>query len=243
MAIEFATYELLRSLNRRFPGAIGGNVAILGDCSFYLPGVAGDNAKGLARFVQDFGLNSAVTLDLYGKPTIRCDLHEPAAPELRDRFDLVLDAGTMSFCFNLPMVWQNILAMLKDAGYVFHLSSMTGYFGRAYYSLSPMLFRDFYAENGFDVLYMGVRSHRRTTWLARALDRLERLRGNPSDGYHEIDKDAIFLRCASPIGMEFSKQFAGHAQMIPNDATIVCLARRRHRREFRNVVASLYANG
>src|ERR1700730_2186143 len=173
----------------------------------------------------------------------RSTRHDPVVTELRDLFDVVLDAGTMSFCFNVPMVWQNILNMLKDTGYVFHLSSMTGYFGRAYYGLSPMLFRDFYAENGFDILYMGIRSHRRITLLARMLDRIARLRGVASDGYYEIDKDAVFLRSASPIGMEFSREFVGHPQMIPNDATIVCLARRRHRREFRNVVAGLYANG
>ena len=243
MAIELVTYELLKSLNLRFPAAISGNVAVLGDCKFYLPGVIDDNAKGLARFAQDFRLSSANTIDLYGRPTIRCDLHEPIARELRNRFDTVVDAGTMSFCFNVPMIWRNILDMLKNRGHVFHLSSLTGYFGRAYYGFSPMLFRDFYASNGFEILYMGVRSHRRATLSARLLDRLARLRGVASDGYREIDKNAVFLRSASPIRMEFGPRFAGHAQIIPNDATIVCLARRSERRPFSNVVASVYAAG
>lgn len=236
MAIEAVTYDLLHTLNERFPRSISGDVAILGDCRFYLPDVADDNHKALERFALDFGLRSAVSLDVTGNPTFRRDLHEPVSQDLRNRFDLVIDAGTMSFCFNVPLVWQNILEMLRDTGHVFHLASLTGYFGRAYYGLPPKLFRDFYGENGFDILYMAVRSHLRTSRAAKLLARWKRWRGEMCGGYAEIGKDDVFLRCASSIEMEFAPEFSGFPQIVPNDSTIVCFARRRERLAFRNVV-------
>src|SRR3954462_6650607 len=142
MGIDAAFFERIAAIGREqrlFPGA---NVAILGDFRFHTQWARGASRADLARFARELGLARVETLDIMGPPTITLDLHEPLPDTLVGQFDIVVDAGTVHCCFDVAAVLKNCLALLKQRGSIFHLSALTGYFGRAYYCFNPLLLKD-----------------------------------------------------------------------------------------------------
>lgn len=79
------------------------------------------------------------------------DLNHPIPGELCERFDYVLDVGTLEHCFNAPQALVNMAAMVKVGGIVIHENPFNvGNHG--FWGLNPTLFYDFYGDNGFQVL-------------------------------------------------------------------------------------------
>src|SRR4051794_17721365 len=81
---------------RIFPN---GDVLILGDCRFHASWATGDNTVDREKFREIYQLGKVETIDVFGSPSIVMDLHQPVPPELRNRFDMVIDAGTIFCCF------------------------------------------------------------------------------------------------------------------------------------------------
>lgn len=223
MGIDGKTLDLIKSTTRSYQGQ---RCLILGDCAFYLPGMT------LQTFADICGFASVDTIDLFGNPTIRADLHDPIADSLRGKYGVVLDIGTICSCFDIAAVWRNALTLLADRGTIFHLAGLTGYFGRSYYSLHPALFRDFYAANGFDVTCMAVRARRASPdWRRRR-----------RDNFSPIGIDDVFVTAADANGLTFEPELADHIPLLPNDAEIVCVANRTSRQPFSRAIPKYYAN-
>jgi SAM-dependent methyltransferase len=83
------------------------------------------------------------------------DLNKPIGVELKERFDLVYDGGTLEHVFNFPLGLQNCMEMVKPGGHLFIHAGTNGYCGHGFYQFSPELFyRALSPENGFEVLRM-----------------------------------------------------------------------------------------
>jgi SAM-dependent methyltransferase len=83
------------------------------------------------------------------------DLNKPVGAELKERFDLVYDGGTLEHVFNFPVALQNCMEMVKPGGQLFIHAGTNGYCGHGFYQFSPELFyRALSPENGFEVLRM-----------------------------------------------------------------------------------------
>jgi SAM-dependent methyltransferase len=83
------------------------------------------------------------------------DLNQPVGADLRERFDLVYDGGTLEHVFNFPVALQNCMEMVKPGGHLFIHTGTNGYCGHGFYQFSPELFfRALSPENGFEVLRM-----------------------------------------------------------------------------------------
>jgi hypothetical protein len=177
-----------------------GRCMILGDCTFHVPWARHDG-RDLHRFVGVVGLQEADTIDLFGSPTIRADLQQPLSDDLRDHYDVVIDAGTMFCCFDVAAVWRNALLMLKTGGTIVHIDALTGHIGRGYYNFQPALFRDLYAANGFEILRVAVKES-----------------GGPFKG---IDPSHVF---ATADG--WSDTNAGLVAELPGEAVVLCIARK-----------------
>ena len=80
------------------------------------------------------------------------DLNQPLPPELRERFDLVYDGGTLEHVFNFPVALKSCMEMLRPGGRFFTHTCMNNWCGHGFYQFSPELFfRVFSAEQGFGV--------------------------------------------------------------------------------------------
>ena len=245
MALEKKDLKLLAELRKCYPN--GDDLCILGDCHFHfnneelheICGIKKNNSDNLLRTDLDslksaMNFKKAETLDIEGSPTIKLDLQNPIPKDLENRFDWIIDAGTLFWCFDIASVWKNILSMLKEDGCVFHLNAMSGYFGRGYYSFQPHLFTDFYNQNGFEVITLAFRLRpphiliKKRTLISKLKESFHNITGlEKKHDWQKIPQKYIFLNKAGRLEMKFSDSMAGiEPDMIPNNAIVGCFARR-----------------
>jgi SAM-dependent methyltransferase len=240
MAIEPAFLERILHIGRRENVIPGGSVLILGDCDFLFDWAVRNAETDRRKFRELYGLSRLETIDVVGSPSIRFDLHQEAPSELRGQFDLIIDAGTIYNCFDVSSVFKNCFDLLKDTGLIIHHCALTGYFGRAYYNIHPALFKDLFEQNGFSITDMEVRVFKELSAFARWQRRWKNWRGIPTGQYKDIDERATFLKYADFVDMEFTETPASGAAMLPNDALLLCAARRRERQTFVKPIPSYY---
>lgn len=78
------------------------------------------------------------------------DLNQPASGELKERFDVVYDGGTLEHVFNFPTALRNCMEMVKPGGHLFIHTGTNNWCGHGFYQFSPELFfRTLSPENGF----------------------------------------------------------------------------------------------
>ena len=83
------------------------------------------------------------------------DLNQPLPPELRERFNLVYDGGTLEHVFNFPVALKNCMEMLRPGGQFITHTGANNWCGHGFYQFSPELyFRVFSPENGFEMKRM-----------------------------------------------------------------------------------------
>ena len=100
----------------------------------------------ILTFGKFLGFKKVETLDLNGKANLIIDLQENLSKKMFSRYDFIIDAGVLFWCFNPGDVLKNIYRMAKKDALIFHITGLTGYFGRGYYNIHPKLFHDFYLE-------------------------------------------------------------------------------------------------
>jgi hypothetical protein len=80
------------------------------------------------------------------------DLNQPVAADLKERFDLVYDGGTLEHVFNFPTGLKDCMEMARVGGRVFIHTVANNYCGHGFYQFSPELFFTALSpENGFEV--------------------------------------------------------------------------------------------
>jgi hypothetical protein len=102
-------------------------------------------------FFKAFGWSETVSLDIPGcehQPDIIHDLNQPFPAELINRFNLVIDPGTVEHVFDVKTGLWNVVQALRVGGVVIHQVPVYSYNG-GYYSINPNVLNDFYACNGF----------------------------------------------------------------------------------------------
>lgn len=107
------------------------------------------------RFVFDcLGVDEFASLDLsdYEGADYLFDLNQEEAPSsLRNRFDFIIDLGTIEHVFHLPNALKNIFSMLAIGGRVLHIVPSSNMLDHGFYMFSPTFFWDFYHANDFEI--------------------------------------------------------------------------------------------
>lgn len=129
-----------------------------------VPGWDGGKGYGLPHLLADtravfsgLGAKSTYIIDLFpnkGVDLIGCNLNEPQ-PEMADRFDLVIDPGTMEHCSNVGQALMIAAGAVRGNGHVLHVCPLS-MINHGFYNMCPTLLRDFYEQNGWKVLYLGA---------------------------------------------------------------------------------------
>jgi len=87
----------------------------------------------------------------YESATLIHDLNVPVPGELKNRYDTIIDAGTLEHVFNFPVAIKNCMEMLRVNGYFLSITCANNFSGHGFYQFSPELFfRIFSEENGFE---------------------------------------------------------------------------------------------
>jgi len=99
------------------------------------------------------------------------DLNLPIGPDLRERFDVVIDGGLLEHVFNFPTAIKNCMEMVKVGGRLILLTPANNFFGHGFYQFSPELFfRVLDKSNGFVVerMYAAEEDTEGSSFLGRA---------------------------------------------------------------------------
>ena len=113
-----------------------------------------------------------------GRETLH-DLSTPIPVDYHNRFDVLFDC-IANQCFDMARVMRNCLEIVRDGGYIVHCLPLT-MANQGFYDVSPTLFRDFYGDNGAEVV-----EHHLVVGVYREKGRVEfdphtRLRKVPDD--------------------------------------------------------------
>jgi hypothetical protein len=102
-------------------------------------------------FFNLLGITDINALDYssYEHADIIHDLNLPVPAHLRDRFDLIVDGGTLEHVFDVKQSLANIALMLRSGGRIIHISPANNYTNHGFYQFSPTLFFDYYGTNAF----------------------------------------------------------------------------------------------
>jgi len=80
------------------------------------------------------------------------DLNNPVGEDLKQRFDLVYDGGTLEHVFNFPTALKNCMEMLRENGRFITDTVANNWCGHGFYQFSPELFHNVFSEeNGFEI--------------------------------------------------------------------------------------------
>lgn len=80
------------------------------------------------------------------------DLNQPVGNDLKQKFDLVFDGGTLEHIFNFPMALQNCMEMVREGGRFIIHTCANNWCGHGFYQFSPELFYNVLSDdNGFEV--------------------------------------------------------------------------------------------
>jgi hypothetical protein len=108
-----------------------------------------------SEFFACLGFLAAESIDVSAREgaTHIFDLNsdELAAP-LRDRYDLVLNGGTLEHVFHVPNALTNMTRMLRPRGAIVHVLPCHNWVDHGFYQFSPTLMFDYYGAAGFEVL-------------------------------------------------------------------------------------------
>lgn len=93
----------------------------------------------------------------YENAQIIHDLNEPLPDDLRGRYSLVFDGGTLEHVFNLPVALANAMELVEPGGHLVSYTPVNNNFGHGFYQFSPELFfRALSPDNGFEVERMVI---------------------------------------------------------------------------------------
>ena len=85
----------------------------------------------------------------YENPDFLIDLNYPVNKEYYERFDVILDVGTLEHVFDISTALRNINYMLKKGGHIILILPASNAIDHGFYSFSPTLFYDFFTANNF----------------------------------------------------------------------------------------------
>src|SRR5437899_4151427 len=103
------------------------------------------------EFFEAMGIHDRTSIDIPGsanRPNLIHDLNQPIPADLRGRFNLVIDPGTMEHVFDVRTGLTNVVHALAPGGTVIHFVPIYSYNG-GYFSINPNVMHDFYEANGF----------------------------------------------------------------------------------------------
>lgn len=115
------------------------------------------------RFFEAFlGAKSVLSLDYsdYEGCDIIHDMNQPIDPTYHERFDAVIDGGSLEHIFHFPMAMANCMQMIKKGGSLFLFTVANNHTGHGFYQFSPELFfRILQPDNGFEIRDLILEKH------------------------------------------------------------------------------------
>ncbi|HEX8075272.1 MAG TPA: hypothetical protein VF545_09850 [Thermoleophilaceae bacterium] len=129
-----------------WPAGVGGR-------SFYR--TFRDGPPWLAEpYLAALGAREVAAMDVsdYEGAEVIHDLNEPLPEDMHERFDVVLDAGSLEHVFDVPTALRSYMQMVRVGGRLIVQTMANNHCGHGFYQFSPELFfRVLSEENGYEL--------------------------------------------------------------------------------------------
>lgn len=111
-----------------------------------------DNYANCQTILTLLGADKVYVADVsdYENPDIIMDFNVPVDNKYHNKFDIILDIGTLEHIFNIPRALENIKLMCKPGGTIILFAPASNAINHGFYQICPTLFRDYFALNGFE---------------------------------------------------------------------------------------------
>ncbi|HEY5298464.1 MAG TPA: hypothetical protein VIK59_11125 [Verrucomicrobiae bacterium] len=111
--------------------------------------------KGFAEpFFKLLGTTEADSIDAssYEGASHVLDMNQPIKENLKGKFSVVIDGGSLEHVFNFPVAIRNCMEMIQPSGHFIGIVPCNNFMGHGFYQFSPELFfRIFTEQNGFQM--------------------------------------------------------------------------------------------
>jgi SAM-dependent methyltransferase len=116
-----------------------------------LKSLNGDAYPAQEDFFLSLGFETCDSLDYsaHDNPTIVQNINEPIPDSLCNRFDFIIDAGTLEHCFNVAEFTKSIVRMLRPGGSIIHINPSNNRTNHGFFQFQPTFYFSFYGANQF----------------------------------------------------------------------------------------------
>jgi hypothetical protein len=80
--------------------------------------------------------------------------------DIVDKYDLIIDGGTLEHIFHIPNAFENFFKLLKIGGRIVHFAPSSNHVDHGFYMFSPTLFHDYYTANNYKINEIYLYSYR-----------------------------------------------------------------------------------
>jgi hypothetical protein len=233
VGIEYADIKsILSALKHELPEGRG-RLLILGDAHIHFSAnqyisLAEDLGYELSSFPEvldpfslgkSLGFVSTDTLDINGKASITLDLQQRLPHDLLGKFDCLIDAGVLFWCFDPGVVLKNLYRLVKIDGVIAHITGVSGFYGRCYYNIHPLVLEDFYRCNQCRYISASYRAVPKRTSLAMRLKGLLGAKCTPGLVSYTSSPGNIYLDESRAGVISFCRTLrTPESDVIPNNA-------------------------
>jgi SAM-dependent methyltransferase len=92
----------------------------------------------------------SIDISAFEEATIIHDMNQIVPRKYHQKFDTVINYGSLEHIFNFPVAIMNCSLMLKPGGQIFHILPANNFCGHGFYQFSPELFSSLYnKKNGY----------------------------------------------------------------------------------------------
>ena len=85
------------------------------------------------------GQLQSIDASRYERADLVHDLNIPVGDDLKERFHVIFDGGTVEHIFDIRMVFENVTRMLKSDGLFLSVNGANNWLGHGFYQFSPEL--------------------------------------------------------------------------------------------------------
>ncbi len=121
--------------------------------------VAGLNNRPVddVELLNALGFSSIESVDIssYENATVVLDLNSPTtAQHLHNRYDCIIDSGTIEHVFDVPAALRHVHHMLKVGGRAIFFSPANNALEHGFYQICPTLYYDYFKANNYQINHM-----------------------------------------------------------------------------------------
>lgn len=92
----------------------------------------------------------------YENADIVFDLNQNLPVNMFEKYDYVINGGTLEHIFDVAKAMRNISDMVKPEGIIIHVVPFAGLADHGFYSFSPTFFQDYYEANDFVIIDLNI---------------------------------------------------------------------------------------